>query len=95
MELNVLVKTATYIAFTRPWTPDTTVIIQLLGDHVTDAVPGRFPAEPRTSYRVNEDGTVNYYEEADANDISRWKRRLGEFVVKTIVIPEYRKQGRE
>ncbi|OBZ68030.1 hypothetical protein A0H81_11710 [Grifola frondosa] len=63
----------------------------VLTPFATDAVPGRDPLRTRSDR--DENGMVDYYEEADEKSERFWRMRLGEFLALHVVREDMLKEG--
>ncbi|CAL1707608.1 unnamed protein product [Somion occarium] len=88
MSLNTILETPHYVAYQRA--TDRSIAIELRED-ATDVASDRRPS--MTVKHVEEDGTVNYYEEATSETQNKWKRALGPLLAKFVVKPAVQLEG--
>ena len=88
---SIVHETPDYEVFTVP--SKSNLLIVQIRSHATDAVPGRFPSSAPTQSSPADDGTVNYYEEAEQEAVGRWKRILGALAIEIIVKPAILEKG--
>lgn len=84
-----IIKTPCYEAYIQ----DGQIVIKILDiDSTTDASEDRLI---QTGQHVEEDGSVNYYEEADLELVRQWRVKLGKLAAEQIVKPAVVAQGKQ
>ena len=87
-----VIKTSRYEATLNP-SGKTMFIVILNTDVNTDAVLGLGPTPDERLPTRDEDGLVNFFEDADDEADHQWREKLGKFLYDFVVKPDMRQQG--